>query len=62
MNSSEVMNIIGKVEGKLILIDDMIDTAREFICHAAGRLAEAGAGSSRQLYYSVLLWIFKISD
>ncbi|NOO31695.1 ribose-phosphate pyrophosphokinase, partial [Klebsiella pneumoniae] len=28
MNTSEVMNIIGKVEGKTcILIDDMIDTA-----------------------------------
>ena len=35
MNSSEVMNIIGKVEGKTcILIDDMIDTAGT-ICHAA---------------------------
>ena len=43
MNSSEVMNIIGKVEGKTcILIDDMIDTAGT-ICHAADALAEAGA-------------------
>ena len=34
MNTSEVMNIIGKVEGKTcILIDDMIDTAGT-ICHA----------------------------
>ena len=43
MNTSEVMNIIGKVEGKTcILIDDMIDTAGT-ICHAADALAEAGA-------------------
>lgn len=43
MNTSEVMNIIGKVEGKTcILIDDMIDTAGT-IAHAADALAEAGA-------------------
>ena len=43
MNTSEVMNIIGSVEGKTcILIDDMIDTAGT-ICHAADALAEAGA-------------------
>ena len=43
MNISEVMNIIGNVEGKTcILIDDMIDTAGT-ICHAADALAEAGA-------------------
>ena len=43
MNTSEVMNIIGNVEGKTcILIDDMIDTAGT-ICHAADALAEAGA-------------------
>ena len=43
MNTSEVMNIIGKVEGKTcILIDDMIDTAGT-ICHAADALAESGA-------------------
>ena len=43
MNTSEVMNIIGKVAGKTcILIDDMIDTAGT-ICHAADALAEAGA-------------------
>ena len=42
-NVAEVMNIIGKVEGKTcILIDDMIDTAGT-ICHAADALAEAGA-------------------
>ena len=43
MNTSEVMNIIGKVEGKTcILIDDMIDTAGT-ICHAADALAASGA-------------------
>lgn len=43
MNTSEVMNIIGIVEGKVcILIDDMIDTAGT-IAHAADALAEAGA-------------------
>lgn len=43
MNTSEVMNIIGSVEGKTcILIDDMIDTAGT-ICHAADALKEAGA-------------------
>lgn len=43
MNTSEVMNIIGSVEGKkCILIDDMIDTAGT-ICHAADALSEAGA-------------------
>ena len=43
MNTSEVMNIIGNVEGKTcILIDDMIDTAGT-ICHAADALDEAGA-------------------
>lgn len=45
MNTSEVMNIIGTVEGKTcILIDDMIDTAGT-ICHAADALKEAGAVS-----------------
>src|SRR3712207_7708445 len=43
MNTSEVMNIIGSVQGKqCILIDDMIDSAGT-ICHAADALAEAGA-------------------
>jgi ribose-phosphate pyrophosphokinase len=36
MNTSEVMNIIGDVEGKPVLIDDMIDTAGT-ICHAQMR-------------------------
>ena len=42
-NVSEVMNIIGDVEGKkAILIDDMIDTAGT-ICNAAQALIEKGA-------------------
>lgn len=44
-NQSEVMNIIGAVEGKnCILIDDMIDTAGT-LCHAAGALKDRGADS-----------------
>lgn len=42
-NVSEVMNIIGDVEGKeCILIDDIIDTAGT-ICQAAKKLTELGA-------------------
>ncbi len=42
-NVSEVMNIIGNVEGKkVILVDDMIDTAGT-ICNAAHALQEQGA-------------------
>ncbi len=42
-NESEVMNIIGDVEGKsCLLIDDMIDTAGT-LCSAANALAKAGA-------------------
>lgn len=42
-NVCEVMNIIGDVEGKkVILVDDMIDTAGT-ICHAADALKERGA-------------------
>ena len=42
-NDSEVMNIIGDVEGKkAILIDDMIDTAGT-ICNAAKALKDKGA-------------------
>ena len=42
-NVSEVMNIIGDVQGKkAILIDDMIDTAGT-ICNAAAALKEKGA-------------------
>jgi ribose-phosphate pyrophosphokinase len=44
-NHSEVMNIIGNVEGKdVILIDDMIDTAGT-ITHGANALKENGATS-----------------
>lgn len=42
-NVSEVMNIIGNVEGKkVILVDDMIDTAGT-ICNAANALKDHGA-------------------
>lgn len=41
-NSSEVMNIIGDVEGKkVIMLDDMVDTAGS-LCHAAKALVEIG--------------------
>ena len=41
-NSSEVMNIIGNVQGKhVILFDDMVDTAAS-ICGAANALVEIG--------------------
>ncbi|MGI9234701.1 MAG: ribose-phosphate diphosphokinase [Woeseiaceae bacterium] len=44
-NQSEVMNIIGEVEGKnCVMIDDMVDTAGT-LCHAAGALKEHGAAS-----------------
>ena len=42
-NQSEVMNIIGDVEGKnCVMIDDMVDTAGT-LCHAADALKEQGA-------------------
>jgi len=42
-NVSEVMNIIGKVEGKVaILIDDMVDTGGS-LCNAAKAVADKGA-------------------
>ncbi len=42
-NQSEVMNIIGEVEGKsCVLIDDMVDTAGT-LCHAASALKDNGA-------------------
>ena len=42
-NESEVMNIIGEVDGKTcVLIDDLVDTAGT-LCHAAKALKEAGA-------------------
>ena len=41
-NSSEVMNIIGEVENKhVILLDDMVDTGGS-LCHAAKALVEIG--------------------
>ena len=44
-NQSEVMNIIGEVEGKnCIMMDDMVDTAGT-LCHAAGALKGEGAKS-----------------
>ena len=45
-NSSEVMNIIGNVEGKhVILLDDMVDTAGS-LCGAAKALIEIGHANS----------------
>lgn len=42
-NVSEVMNVIGDVEGKnIIMVDDMIDTAGT-ICNAAKAMSEKGA-------------------
>ena len=44
-NQSEVMNIIGEVEGKnCVMIDDMVDTAGT-LCHAAGALKAKGAAT-----------------
>jgi len=44
-NQSEVMNIIGDVDGKnCVMIDDMVDTAGT-LCHAAGALKASGAAS-----------------
>lgn len=44
-NVSEVMNIIGNVEGKkCILVDDLIDTAGT-LCHAADALVEKGGAT-----------------
>lgn len=42
-NMSEVMNIIGEIEGKkIIMVDDMSDTAGT-LCHSADALIEKGA-------------------
>jgi ribose-phosphate pyrophosphokinase len=44
-NESEVMNIIGSVEGKkVIIVDDMVDTAGT-LCHAAQALVEKGGAT-----------------
>ena len=46
-NKSEIMNIIGNIEGKnCIIIDDMIDTAGT-ICNAANAIKSLGAKSVR---------------
>lgn len=46
-NKSEIMNIIGNIEGKnCIIIDDMIDTAGT-ICNAANAIKALGAKSVR---------------
>ena len=45
-NSSEVMNIIGDVSGKdVILLDDIVDTGGS-LCHAAKALVELGHARS----------------
>ena len=47
-NQSEVMNIIGNVEGKtVILLDDMVDTAGS-LCNAAKALVEIGG--AKEIY------------
>jgi len=44
-NQSEVMNIIGEVDGRnCVMIDDMVDTAGT-LCHAAGALKAEGAST-----------------
>ena len=44
-NQSEVMNIIGEVEGRpCVMIDDLVDTAGT-LCHAASALKKQGASS-----------------
>jgi ribose-phosphate pyrophosphokinase len=46
-NQSEVMNIIGDVDGKnCIIMDDMVDTAGT-LCHAGAALKQQGAASVR---------------
>ncbi len=54
-NQSEVMNIIGEVEGKnCVMIDDMVDTAGT-LCHAAGALKDRGAATvSAYITHAVL--------
>ena len=48
-NVSEIMNIIGDIEGKdCILVDDMVDTAGT-ICNAANAVKERGARSVRAI-------------
>lgn len=46
-NKSEIMNVIGEIEGKnCVIVDDMIDTAGT-ICNAAKALVDLGAKSVR---------------
>jgi ribose-phosphate pyrophosphokinase len=54
-NQSEVMNIIGEVDGKnCVMIDDMVDTAGT-LCHAASALKAQGAKSvSAYITHAVL--------
>ena len=54
-NQSEVMNIIGEVEGKAcVIVDDILDTAGT-MCNAARALKEAGAASvSASVTHAVL--------
>jgi ribose-phosphate pyrophosphokinase len=54
-NQSEVMNIIGEVDGKnCVMIDDMVDTAGT-LCHAADALKGNGAKSvSAYITHAVL--------
>jgi ribose-phosphate pyrophosphokinase len=54
-NESEVMNIIGEVEGKTcIIVDDILDTAGT-MCNAARALIDAGAASvSASVSHAVL--------
>ncbi len=48
-NVSEIMNIIGDIDGKdCILVDDMVDTAGT-ICNAANAIKERGAKSVRAI-------------
>jgi ribose-phosphate pyrophosphokinase len=51
-NQSEVMNIIGDVEGKnCVMIDDMVDTAGT-LCHAASALKKTWCCNRRRLHYT----------
>ena len=54
-NQSEVMNIIGEVDGRnCVMIDDMVDTAGT-LCHAADALKDQGAKSvSAYITHAVL--------
>ena len=54
-NQSEVMNIIGEVEGKnCVLIDDMVDTAGTLCSAAAALKAEGAASVTAYITHAVL--------